>query len=62
MKPWEALIVGAIGGTLAIYSGKLISKIKIDDPVDAVAVHGVCGAWVRNPITGNCLGHWSSEL
>ncbi|XP_045215152.2 putative ammonium transporter 3 [Mercenaria mercenaria] len=45
VKPWEAVIIGLIGGILAIMSAILINKIKMDDPVGAIAVHGVCGMW-----------------
>jgi Amt family ammonium transporter len=46
VRPWEAVIIGVIGGLLAILCIILIDKIRIDDPVGAIAVHGVCGAWV----------------
>jgi Amt family ammonium transporter len=41
-----ALIIGAVAGILVVLSVEFIDKIlKIDDPVGAVSVHGVCGAW-----------------
>jgi len=45
VRPWEALIIGAIGG--AVYQGAsmLVQKLKIDDVVDAFAVHGAGGFW-----------------
>jgi Amt family ammonium transporter len=43
--PWASVIVGAIGGVLVIYAVEFIEKIKIDDPVGAFPVHGVCGIW-----------------
>lgn len=45
IRPWEALIAGAIGGFIAIYTPKLINRIRVDDPVDAVSIHGVVGIW-----------------
>jgi Amt family ammonium transporter len=45
MGPWGAIMVGGIGGVVVIGSTLLIQKLKIDDPVGAVSVHGVCGAW-----------------
>lgn len=42
---WMAVVIGAIGAFVYIGSSKLMLKLKIDDPVDAVAVHGFCGAW-----------------
>ena len=46
MRPYEALIIGVIGGIVAILCAELLEKIKIDDPVGAVPVHGACGIWV----------------
>tara|TARA_B100001971_G_scaffold111191_1_gene102145 strand:+ start:89352 stop:90674 length:1323 start_codon:yes stop_codon:yes gene_type:complete len=41
-----ALCIGFVSGLLVFYSIIFIdSKLKIDDPVGAVSVHGVCGAW-----------------
>ncbi len=41
-----ALAIGAIGGVLVVLSVVFIDHVlKIDDPVGAVSVHGVCGAW-----------------
>jgi Amt family ammonium transporter len=45
MTPLGALIVGALGGVLVVGSTLLIQKLRVDDPVGAVSVHGVCGAW-----------------
>ena len=40
-----AVIVGAIGGALVVYSVLFIERRGVDDPVGAVSVHGVCGVW-----------------
>ncbi len=45
MGPWSAVIVGAIAGVLVVFSILFFDKIKIDDPVGAVSVHGICGMW-----------------
>jgi Amt family ammonium transporter len=45
MSPVGALLVGAIAGGLVFFSVLFFDKIRIDDPVGAVSVHGVCGAW-----------------
>lgn len=45
MSPAMATVTGAIGGVLVVFSCLFIEKIGIDDPVGAVSVHGVCGAW-----------------
>merc|ERR1719182_1395629 len=45
VKPWEAVIIGSIGGFLYQASSMLLRKLKIDDVVDAFSVHGTCGIW-----------------
>lgn len=41
----ESLIIGAIGGALVVLGIILLDKLKIDDPVGAWPVHGLCGLW-----------------
>lgn len=44
VSPLSAVIIGAICGVVMIYSVEFIEKVlKIDDPVGASSVHGVCG-------------------
>jgi Amt family ammonium transporter len=43
--PLWATIVGAIGGIIVVFSIITLDKIKIDDPVGAISVHGVVGMW-----------------
>ncbi|MDP0501200.1 MAG: ammonium transporter [Verrucomicrobiota bacterium JB022] len=45
MMPYGAMAVGAVGGVLVVVAVVLLDKFKVDDPVGAVAVHGVCGSW-----------------
>jgi Amt family ammonium transporter len=45
VSPGMSVIIGAVGGILVVFSVFFFEKIKIDDPVGAVSVHGVCGAW-----------------
>ncbi|MFA8018119.1 ammonium transporter [Bremerella cremea] len=45
LSPLWAAIAGLIGGVLVVLSCVFFDKLKIDDPVGAVSVHGVCGAW-----------------
>ncbi len=45
VSPTSAIIIGAIAGTLVVFSVVTIDRMHIDDPVGAVSVHGVCGAW-----------------
>jgi len=45
VSPTSAVIIGLVGGTLVVFSVLFFDRIKIDDPVGAISVHGVCGAW-----------------
>ena len=45
MGPWSAALVGAIAGVIVVFSIIYFDSIKIDDPVGAISVHGVCGIW-----------------
>ena len=45
MSPIDAIIIGAIGGAIIVFAVSLIDKLKLDDPVGAIAVHLVCGIW-----------------
>ncbi len=41
----QALLVGAVGGVIVVLSILGLDKLKIDDPVGAISVHGTCGVW-----------------
>ena len=43
--PGLATMIGAIGGILVVLSIVTMDKLKIDDPVGAISVHGVVGVW-----------------
>jgi Amt family ammonium transporter len=45
MSPNEAVIIGLLAGLIIVFGVALIDKIKLDDPVGAVAVHLICGIW-----------------
>jgi Amt family ammonium transporter len=42
---FSAVIIGGIAGVIVIYAVEFFDRIHVDDPVGAVAVHGVCGAF-----------------
>ena len=43
---WSACAIGLISGIILVFGSDLIEKIlKIDDPVGAITVHGICGVW-----------------
>jgi Amt family ammonium transporter len=46
VSPGSAILIGLIAGVIVELSVELIDKVlHVDDPVGAVSVHGVCGAW-----------------
>ncbi|MET7028139.1 ammonium transporter [Sediminicola luteus] len=45
MSPLESIIIGGIAGVIIVFGVALIDKIKLDDPVGAIAVHLICGIW-----------------
>jgi len=45
MSSIGAIVTGAIAGVLVVGSVFFFDRVKIDDPVGAISVHGVCGAW-----------------
>ena len=45
VSPGSSIAIGAIAGVLVVFSVLFFDKIRIDDPVGAISVHGVCGAW-----------------
>ena len=45
MSPMDAIYIGAIAGVFIVFAVSLIDKLKLDDPVGAIAVHLICGIW-----------------
>ena len=45
LNPGGAMLAGLIGGVLVVLSVVALDRMRIDDPVGAVSVHGTCGAW-----------------
>ena len=43
--PLAATLIGAVGGLIVVSSIVTLDKLKIDDPVGAISVHGVAGVW-----------------
>lgn len=44
-SPLAATLIGAVGGAIVVFSIVFMDKLKIDDPVGAISVHGVVGLW-----------------
>ena len=40
-----AVLTGVIGGVIVVFSVLAFDRIRVDDPVGAISVHGVCGIW-----------------
>ncbi|MAW93836.1 MULTISPECIES: ammonium transporter [unclassified Leeuwenhoekiella] len=45
MTPNDAVLIGLIAGAIIVFGVALVDKLKLDDPVGAVAVHLICGIW-----------------
>ncbi len=45
MSPTDAILIGGVAGAIIVFAVSLIDKLKLDDPVGAIAVHLVCGIW-----------------
>ncbi|MBI1342238.1 MAG: ammonium transporter [Terrimonas sp.] len=57
----SAAIIGLLAGAIVFYSCLFVErKLKIDDPVGAISVHGICGAW--GTIAVGLFGQHSIDL
>jgi len=45
MSPSDAVLIGLVAGGVIVFGVSLIDRLKLDDPVGAVAVHLACGIW-----------------
>ena len=45
MSPMDAVFIGTIAGVIIVFGISFIDKLKLDDPVGAIAVHLICGIW-----------------
>ncbi|NIA21764.1 MAG: ammonium transporter [Anaerolineaceae bacterium] len=45
IEGWAAIVIGLVGGVIVVAGVSLLDKIKVDDPVGAVSVHGLNGIW-----------------
>lgn len=57
-SPLAATLIGAVGGALVVFSIIFFDKLRIDDPVGAISVHGVVGIWgvLAVPLTNADVG------
>jgi ammonium transporter, Amt family len=45
VAPWAAVVIGMVAATIAVLGVIAVERIGIDDPIGAVAVHGMAGVW-----------------
>src|SRR5881296_570976 len=45
VAPWAAIVIGLVSGFIAVVGVIAVERIGIDDPIGAVAVHGMAGVW-----------------
>ncbi len=65
--PLAATMIGAVGGLLVIGSIVTLDKLRIDDPVGAISVHGVVGIWGLLAVSftnngGNFWGQYGTQV
>jgi ammonium transporter, Amt family len=45
VAPWAALVVGFVAGVIVVVGVLAVERIGIDDPIGAIAAHGMAGVW-----------------
>ncbi|MEX2403355.1 MAG: ammonium transporter [Balneolales bacterium] len=45
VSPVSSVVIGLLAGGLVVVAINALDKVKIDDPVGAISVHGICGIW-----------------
>jgi Amt family ammonium transporter len=45
VAPWAAVLIGFVAGVIVVLGVLLVDRIGIDDPVGAIAAHGMSGVW-----------------
>ena len=45
VAPWAAILIGAVAGAIVVGGSLLVERVGIDDPVGALAAHGMSGVW-----------------
>jgi Amt family ammonium transporter len=45
VAPWAAVLIGFVAAAIAVVAVPLVERLGIDDPIGAVAVHGLAGVW-----------------
>ena len=45
VAPWAAIVVGAVAGAIVVFGVLAVERARIDDPIGAIAAHGMAGVW-----------------
>jgi ammonium transporter, Amt family len=45
VAPWAAIVIGLVAGAIVVVGSIAVEKVRIDDPVGAIAAHGMAGVW-----------------
>jgi Amt family ammonium transporter len=45
VSPFGSIVLGAVAGVIVVYAAEVLEYLRIDDPIGAVPVHGICGIW-----------------
>jgi Amt family ammonium transporter len=45
VAPWAALVIGFVAGVIVVLGVLLVERLRIDDPIGALAAHGMAGVW-----------------
>jgi len=69
VAPWAALLIGVVAGAIVVYGVLLVERLRIDDPIGAIAAHGMAGVWgtlalgfVASPALAEKIGIGSGGL
>jgi Amt family ammonium transporter len=45
VAPWAAIVIGFVSGIIVVVGSLLVERVGLDDPVGAIAAHGMSGVW-----------------
>ena len=45
VAPWAAIVIGGVAGSIVVFGVLLVERIRLDDPIGALAAHGMAGVW-----------------
>ena len=45
VAPWAAIVIGLVSGAIVVLGVLAVERVRIDDPIGAIAAHGMAGVW-----------------